>query len=53
MPQKHIVLFYEEAEYARMILFKFLNSGLIQKNAAATFLKKKLVQLREKCVILA
>jgi hypothetical protein len=31
MPQKHIVLFYEEAEYARMILFKFLNRGLIQK----------------------
>jgi DcmR-like sensory protein len=28
---KHIVLFYEEAEYARMLLFEFLNSGLIQK----------------------
>ena len=30
-PPKHIVLFYEEAEYARMILFEFLNSGLVQK----------------------
>ena len=28
---KHIVLFYEEAEYARIILFEFLHSGLIQK----------------------
>jgi hypothetical protein len=28
---KHIVLFYEEAEYARMLLFEFLNSGLTQK----------------------
>lgn len=27
---KHIVLFYEEPEYARMILFEFIKSGLIQ-----------------------
>ncbi len=27
---KHIVLFYEELEYARMILFEFLKSGLAQ-----------------------
>jgi hypothetical protein len=28
---KHIVLFYEEPEYARIILFEFLKSGLDQK----------------------
>ncbi len=30
-PGNHIVLFYEEAEYARMLLFEFLKGGLIQK----------------------
>ena len=28
---KHIVLFYEETEYARIILFEFLKSGLLNK----------------------
>jgi hypothetical protein len=28
---KHIVLFYEEPEYARMILFEFIKSGLSQR----------------------
>ena len=27
---KHIVLFYEEPEYGRMILFEFIKSGLIK-----------------------
>jgi hypothetical protein len=28
---KHIVLFYEETEYARIILFEFLKNGLLNK----------------------
>jgi DcmR-like sensory protein len=28
---KHIVLFYEETEYARIILFEFLKNGLVNK----------------------
>ena len=28
---KHIVLFYEEKEYARLILFEFLKNGLLNK----------------------
>jgi hypothetical protein len=37
---KHIVLFYEEPEYARMIIFEFIKSGLTQRTLHLRFRRR-------------
>jgi DcmR-like sensory protein len=41
---KHVVLFYEEVEYARMLLFEFLKSGLMQ-NKRCSYISEEGIEM--------
>jgi DcmR-like sensory protein len=42
--RKHVVLFYEEVEYARMLLFEFLKSGLMQ-NKRCSYISEEGIEM--------